>query len=136
MKVFSAVKDLKDGDIIEVAATDFGFGRDVEAWCKRTGNTCLKTEKRNNQVVAYIQKGTGAMKQAETRVTDDNQGKTIIVFSGDLDKVIAAFYHCERRGGHGQKSYAVLHILGIECFAGKTSTNVLKSLCWTLCSAR
>ena len=94
MKVFSTVKDLNDGDVIEVSATDFGFGRDVEAWCKRTGNTCLKVEKRNNQVVAYIQKGiNAALKKTEEAhiLAETPQGKTIIVFSGDLDKVIASF---------------------------------------------
>lgn len=94
MKVFSTMKDLADGDVIEVSATDFGFGRDVEAWCKRTENTFLKAEKRDNKIVAYIQKGTNAPQhiQGEKQVLAQSpQGKTIIVFSGDLDKLIAAF---------------------------------------------
>ena len=36
-------------------------------------------------------------------MTDDNQGKTIIVFSGDLDKVIAAFIIANGAAAMGRK---------------------------------
>ena len=37
MTVFSTVKEIQDGDVIQVTATDLGFGRDVEAWCRPHG---------------------------------------------------------------------------------------------------
>ncbi len=89
MKVFDAMKDIKDGETIEVAASDPGFARDIASWARRTGNTLVSNEKQNNEYVALVQKGGGALKSAQSHA--DNAGKTIIVFSGDLDKVLASF---------------------------------------------
>ncbi len=41
-------------------------------------------------------------------------GKTIIVFSGDLDKVLASFIIATARR-HGQAGDLVLHLLGLKC---------------------
>ncbi len=96
MKVFNTIKELNEGDIIEVSATDLGFAKDIEAWCRRTDNTLLKTEKRNKEIVVYIQKGlTGSnvsvFAHDPTIQSQLPQGKTLVVFSGDLDKVLASF---------------------------------------------
>lgn len=96
MKVFNTVKEINDGDIIEVRATDLGFGRDIEAWCRRTDNTLLKVEKTSKGVVVFIQKGLAGNAPSVHAVSAGSpavlpQGKTLIVFSGDLDKVLASF---------------------------------------------
>lgn len=90
MKVYENVKDMKDGDVVEVSASDPGFARDIDAWCRRTGNILLSNEKRGNDYVACVKKHTGGITK-ETVVKDTPEGKTIIVFSGDLDKVLASF---------------------------------------------
>ncbi|HWQ78905.1 MAG TPA: DsrE/DsrF/DrsH-like family protein [Anaerovoracaceae bacterium] len=89
MKVFESMKDMKDGEVIEVSASDPGFSRDIGAWTRRTGNTLVANEKRGSEYVALVQKGGGSAKLAQSHA--DNEGKTIIVFSGDLDKVLASF---------------------------------------------
>jgi len=95
MKVYETIKDINDGDIIKVSATDSGFAKDVEAWSRRTGNTLLKIEKEGKSNIVYLQKGT-SVNQSEAahtnkNITSANEGKTIIVFSGDMDKVLASF---------------------------------------------
>ena len=89
MKVFETMKDMKDGDVMEVSASDPGFARDIGAWCRRTGNTLVENEKRGNDYVALVKKGSAEGKPATT--ASSAEGKTIIVFSGDLDKVLASF---------------------------------------------
>ncbi len=89
MKVFETMKDMKDGDVMEVSASDPGFAKDIGAWCRRTGNTLVENEKRGGDYVALVKKG-GVEKSAAS-ITASNEGKTIIVFSGDLDKVLASF---------------------------------------------
>jgi len=88
MKVFETMKGMQEGEMMEVSASDPGFARDIAAWCRRTGNTLLGNERRGNDYVALVKKGgdTGAPLVRETR-----EGKTIVVFSGDLDKVLASF---------------------------------------------
>lgn len=96
MKVYETINKMNEGDIIEVSATDPGFAKDVEAWCRRTGNTLLKTEKINKENIVFIRKGTGSpaqntVLQKTPAFPAANDGKTIIVFSGDMDKVLASF---------------------------------------------
>lgn len=89
MKVFESVKEMKDGQELEIYASDPGFLKDIAAWCSRTGNTLINTEKRGNEYIALIKKGGSAIPAASDG--NPNDGKTIVVFSGDLDKVLASF---------------------------------------------
>ncbi|MEL7609021.1 MAG: FAD-dependent oxidoreductase [Bacillota bacterium] len=94
MKVYQAMKEIAYGETVEVVATDLGFARDIESWCKHTGNTLVKAEKQGNKIVAILRKGTDAAAAAAASVQSapaPAEGKTIIVFSGDFDKVMAAF---------------------------------------------
>jgi len=91
MKVFETMKEMPDGAVLEVSASDPGFVRDIGAWCRRTGNPLLGNERRGSDYVATVKKGSGAAPASGPVVRDTPQGKTIIVFSGDLDKVLASF---------------------------------------------
>ena len=88
MKVYENMKDMKNGEVLEVSASDPGFTRDIGAWCRRTGNTLVANERRGGDFVAVVKKGGEA---AAPVVSSALQGKSIIVFSDDLDKVLASF---------------------------------------------
>ncbi len=49
-----AYRKAKNGDIIEIEATDPGFKPDVEAWVKRTGNELLELTEENGVIRARI----------------------------------------------------------------------------------
>lgn len=92
IKVNEAISNMKDKEMLQISATDMGFASDIKAWCRRTGNTFIAEERRGNENLVTIQKGfrksdtnTGYLKEQLP------QGKTIVVFSGDLDKVLASF---------------------------------------------
>ena len=92
MKVHEAICSMKEGEVLKVSATDMGFAADIDSWCRRTGNTLIKTERQNKENLVFIKKGKESCSlEAETKIVDTPQGKTIIVFSGDLDKVLASF---------------------------------------------
>lgn len=98
MKVNEALCEMKPGEILKVCATDMGFVKDVESWCRRTGNIFLKSERNEYKTpgekgnVVFIRKGTGECRIKEDGCEDSKvQGKTMVVFSGDLDKVLASF---------------------------------------------
>lgn len=106
MEVFNTMKTMTEGDELEVTASDPGFAKDIISWCRRTGNTLVSNEKKGTSYVAVIRKGTNVcvanMKPSSgtlasdsdlngTLVQDTPQGKTIIVFDGDMDKVLASF---------------------------------------------
>ena len=95
MEVYKNVREMADGELLEVSASDPGFARDIVSWCRRTGNTLLSNEQRDGAYVALIRRGTAApdeeLSTAPAVVKETPQGKTIIVFDGDMDKVLASF---------------------------------------------
>lgn len=87
MKVNETLNEMENNEILKVSASDMGFLKDVASWCDKTGNTLLKSERVNQENIAYIKKGTAStIKKSEVK-----EGKTLVVFSGDLDKVLASF---------------------------------------------
>lgn len=131
MKVYSTMKDMADGEVLKVTATDFGFGRDVEAWSKRTGNTLLKVEKDKNQITAYIQKGSAGQGQTAVAKAQESaalpQGKTIIVFSGDMDKVMASFIIANGAAAMGREVTMFFTFWGLNVLRKAEKQNVKKS---------
>lgn len=97
MKVYKEMEKISPEDCLEVHVTDPAFEADIKSWCQRTGNTLMGVEKTCCDYVAYIVKGNGceeAICSSEVLAPSNvelPQGKTMVVFSGDLDKAIASF---------------------------------------------
>ncbi|MBP9023289.1 MAG: FAD-dependent oxidoreductase [Spirochaetes bacterium] len=97
MRLKSEIEKLSAGDTLTIEATDEGFMRDVGAWCLMTKNTLLSVNNTKGVVIAKIKKGS--VSQANT----NRDGKTIVVFSDDLDKAIAAFVIANGAASTGKK---------------------------------
>ncbi len=91
VQVYKAMQNIEDGNILEVRATDPGFKKDIKTWSEKTGNTLINIEVEDKVITAYIQKGTQKTVKQGLEVKEDKNGTTIVVFSQDLDKAIAAF---------------------------------------------
>ena len=132
MKVYETMNKINDGDIIQVSATDSGFANDVEAWCRRTGNTLLKVEKEGKNNIVYLQKGNPAGKPASSDNTvsspQANDGKTIIVFSGDMDKVLASFIIANGAAAMGRPVTMFFTFWGLNVLRKTENQNVKKPL--------
>lgn len=94
LKVKQAIDQMEDGQQLKIVASDFGFSADIAAWCENTGNTLLSSDLTNNQVNVLIEKGqvgssaTPAITEGVLRET--KEGATMVVFSGEMDKVLAS----------------------------------------------
>jgi len=88
MQTYKAMNTLKDGECVQIEATDSGFYRDVEKWCASTGNTLLKNENDKGIYRALIQKGGVSPETLNQQTT--NKNTTIVLFSGDMDKAMAS----------------------------------------------
>jgi NADPH-dependent 2,4-dienoyl-CoA reductase/sulfur reductase-like enzyme/peroxiredoxin family protein/rhodanese-related sulfurtransferase/TusA-related sulfurtransferase len=91
------IKRLKDemsrlsaGDEILIRASDPGFANDVPAWCLRNGHEVLSIRHDRAMTEARLRKGT-EVTVAGGALAARTDKKTFVVFSGDLDKVMAAF---------------------------------------------
>lgn len=86
MKVASKIAELNEGSIIEVTSTDRGFKSDIGAWCKTTGNSLLDLKTEKKVITAVIRKDG----KPDVIEKSSGNGQTIVVFSNDLDKALAA----------------------------------------------
>lgn len=91
MKVAKNLASAEEGTVFRVLVTDKGFAADIGAWCKSTGNTLLKLDSEGKKIVALIKKGTAPETKELASSAPAARGQTIVVFSDDLDKAIAAF---------------------------------------------
>lgn len=87
VKVADTIRRLPEGRRVLVEATEDAFASDIAVWCRQTGNHLDKLEVDAGIIRASIEKR--AKKAESVAVRPD--GKTFVVFSGDLDKTIAAF---------------------------------------------
>ena len=107
MKVRKVMDDMKEGEVLEVTASDPGFAADIPMWTRQTGNTLLDVTSDAGLYRAVVMKsGRAAAAPRQGSVADSGvsvsasphaaggptaKGKTVIVFSQDLDKVLASF---------------------------------------------
>ena len=88
VKVADALAKLPIGRHVVVQATEDAFESDIRVWCERTGNELDSLDVEGGVITAHITKAEAIDAPV---ASEANNGKTFIVFSGDLDKTIAAF---------------------------------------------
>lgn len=104
MQVKTSMDELKEGEILKVKASDPGFYEDIKAWCKRTNHTLIDLGKEGSIITAQIQKERNKEKQeVSTSALPVKDNKTLVVFSGDLDKAIASFIIANGAASMGKK---------------------------------
>ncbi|MFQ3800963.1 DsrE/DsrF/DrsH-like family protein [Staphylococcus equorum] len=86
VNISKEVKNIQEGDQMEVTVTDPGFSSDIKSWVKQTGHTLVNLNEDGREIKATIQKEQ--TKDMEVNHTD--KGTTIVLFSGELDKAVAA----------------------------------------------
>ncbi|WP_370674497.1 FAD-dependent oxidoreductase [Pleomorphomonas sp. PLEO] len=91
LKTFRAIEAMEAGDLLEVRASDPAFGRDIRAWADKTGHQLLGVGTEKGVITARIRKAAPALVPADVGVAAaPRDGATLVVFSGDLDKVMAS----------------------------------------------
>jgi NADPH-dependent 2,4-dienoyl-CoA reductase/sulfur reductase-like enzyme/peroxiredoxin family protein/rhodanese-related sulfurtransferase/TusA-related sulfurtransferase len=117
MEVFRKINEMAEGEVLEVCATDPAFLSDIESWCKRTGNTLLHKGQDAGGFLALIRKGNNAQNAGsvvELGTPATGSDKTIIVFSGDLDRAIAAFIIANGAASMGRKATMFFTFWGLN----------------------
>ncbi len=125
LKLYNKTQEVETGDIITVQATDFGFTSDVEAWADRTGNKLLSLDSDAGVITAKIQKGSPKAEEKTTAVTQD---KTMVIFSGDLDKAIASFIIANGAASMGHKVTMFFTFWGLNILRKDNAPKVKKNL--------
>lgn len=118
---------LSEGRIIKVIASDPGFYKDSKAWCDRTGNQLLQRTRDKGNVIAFIQKKKKEARQPAGEMSAPKDDKTIVVFSGDLDKALASFVIANGAAAMGKKVTMFFTFWGLNILRKQEPVAVEKS---------
>lgn len=89
MKLSQAIADLDPGDEVRVTVSDPGFALDAPAWALKNGHRLVDITRQGPGYVATLRKGQGGHFAAPSGPARNKT--SMVVFSGDLDKLVAAF---------------------------------------------
>lgn len=123
VKVADTVRTLKTGQSVHVQATEDAFVSDIAVWCDRTGNQLVSLEHRDGVIDAVIRK----QESPKTELTKRPDGKTFVVFSGDLDKTIAAFIMANGAASMGRQVTIFFTFWGLNILRRPKKVKVRKS---------
>ncbi|WP_278817015.1 FAD-dependent oxidoreductase [Leyella stercorea] len=125
LKMKQAMDGLAPGEQLEVRATDAAFPRDAEAWCRTTGNRFLGRHSESGVYIAMIEKTTPCAVEASKPQQGDS-GKTLILFSDDLDKVLATFVLANGAAATGRKVSIFFTFWGLNAIKKTNRPKVAK----------
>ena len=123
VKVADSLRNIPLGETIIAEATEEAFASDIRVWCDRTGNILNDLSVDNGIIRAEI---TRAEKKKESQRTEKND-KTFVVFSGDLDKTIAAFIIANGAAAMGRKVTMFFTFWGLNILRKPQKINVAKT---------
>ena len=134
MQLYAAMEKAEFGDVINIKSTDPGFFTDAASWCARTKNTYIKGEKEDGAYSVFIQKGCeGEACNIDTGARCND--KSMVVFSGDLDKAIASFIIANGGAAMGRKVTMFFTFWGLNILRKHEKVKVKKGFLETMFGA-
>ncbi|NLV53069.1 MAG: FAD-dependent oxidoreductase [Bacteroidales bacterium] len=127
LKMKQAMDTLTAGQRLEIRATDAGFPRDAEAWCRTTGNKFLSKHSEAGIHIVEIEKATPCSIEASKPQAND-LGKTLILFSDDLDKTLATFVLANGAAATGKKVSIFFTFWGLNALKKAQKPKVEKDI--------
>lgn len=131
LKLKKVMETVEPGQRIEVQATDAGFPRDVEAWCRTTGNRFLQKRSESGVYYATIEKAISQNIDKENVIRNSKStgdSKTFILFSDDLDKALATFVLANGAAATGKKVTIFFTFWGLNAIKKADKPKVSKDI--------
>jgi NADPH-dependent 2,4-dienoyl-CoA reductase/sulfur reductase-like enzyme/peroxiredoxin family protein/TusA-related sulfurtransferase/rhodanese-related sulfurtransferase len=119
----SVLDTVQNGELIEILTSDHGFLKDAPAWCKATGNLLVSSQSKNGGQYTVICKGIA--KPIPT--TTQTKNMSIVVFSGDLDKALAAFIIANGAAAMGYSPTLFFTFWGLNILRKDSASKVKKT---------
>ena len=124
LKLAEGIKNIAVGEVLEIKVTDPGFASDIGVWCSRTGHILEHLDQTQRIYTARIRK---VEKKQET-IASAGQDKSIVVFSGDLDKAIAALIIANGAASMGRQVTLFFTFWGLNILRKAERTRVKKNV--------
>jgi NADPH-dependent 2,4-dienoyl-CoA reductase/sulfur reductase-like enzyme/peroxiredoxin family protein/TusA-related sulfurtransferase/rhodanese-related sulfurtransferase len=126
MEASKASEKMQPGQRMKIIASDCGFASDIDLWAKTTGNTVVSNENQGGKIVAVVEKGQPM--QSNLSGTPNNGGTTIVLFSGDMDKALAAMIIAQGTRAMGKPATVFCTFWGLNLLRKPKAPRVKKSL--------
>ncbi len=125
MRLAVEMKTVAPGDAVQIRVTDPGFATDIPAWCGSTGNELVELAAEKGAYRAVIRKG-GAVAAPAGSGGVSTKKKTIVVFSSDFDRVMAAFIIANGAASMGSDVTLFFTFWGLNVLRKSASVDVKK----------
>jgi len=126
MKTNKGMEALDAGELLEVTASDPAFGRDIRAWAKKTGNDLISVKAEKGLVTVLLRKVKARPTVTTTAATKDKF--TLVVFSDDLDKVMASMIIANGALAMGKPVSLFFTFWGLDVIRNESAPSVNKPL--------
>ena len=117
--------ELNIGERLKIKATDLGFSKDAESWCNITGARLIENKNEGGVISVVVEK---VHENSDIQVSSHGDGKTIIVFSDDLDKALASFVIANGIAATGKKVSMFFTFWGLSVIKKKQKPSVQKDI--------
>ena len=133
MAVADKIASVPTGTRLRILVSDPGFTNDIAAWCRCQGHTLLQAGPENGEYVALIQAGSAdvepSCQSSAVQATQASpKGQTIVVFSGDMDRVLASFVIANGAAAMGHPVTMFFTFWGLAALRKEHSPHLKKSL--------
>lgn len=126
LRLKEAIESVNEGQVLEITSTDPGFVRDAKAWCVSTGNTFLSKDSSKGIHVIRVRKGD--IQKENVCADTGRKGKSFILFSDDLDKVLATFVLANGAAATGEKVTIFFTFWGLNAIKKQKKPKVTKDI--------
>ncbi|HAL91551.1 MAG TPA: pyridine nucleotide-disulfide oxidoreductase [Verrucomicrobia bacterium] len=123
VRIKKELDGLGEGATIKVVAAQ-GFAPDLTNWAQSSGNKVVKMEQKSGHLEAIVRKGTPL---PYTAAGNANSG-TMVLFSNDLDKVMAALIIAMGMAAAGMQTSIFFTFWGLSVLRKNPGPQVKKSL--------
>ena len=126
LKLKKSMETLRPGEQLEITATDAGFPRDAEAWCRTTGHRFLSSGSEAGVHKVLVEKAAAEAPVPVAAGGQGRDGKTFILFSDDLDKALATFVLANGAAATGRKVTVFFTFWGLNVIKKEHKPRVRK----------
>ena len=128
LKLKKCMETLQPGQRLEIRATDAGFPLDAESWCRTTGNHFVEKRSEGGMYYAVVEKALPGTPSKVSPSVPEEKGKTLILFSDDLDKTLATFVLANGAAATGKKVSIFFTFWGLNAIKKADKPRVKKDI--------
>lgn len=128
LKLKKCMETLQPGQRLEIRATDAGFPLDAESWCRTTGNHFVEKRSEGGMYYAIVEKALPGTPSKVSPSVPEEKGKTLILFSDDLDKTLATFVLANGAAATGKKVSIFFTFWGLNAIKKADKPRVKKDI--------